>query len=282
MGLKTFLHKLKMGFVRMGASSIPRTSQAKQYGDYGERALVQAIQKHLPEARIKMNVIIRTTEGKGEIDCLVLYQNKLFAIEIKSWKGHIREQNGCMIQTKIDQWTGERHAKQHKSPFKQLARGIYLLRQQVEEKAWINSIVFFEEATSVSVGDEFVWFTDVDRLVAYIAREGKPSSLEGAQRFFKACIPADYVRAENWGSSLHCLVYDESLHFKVGSKLLTRKDIRKIEIDHYWSYDDLILHTRDGKRFTVPMENGTLYVYDNGYKYGYALCKMAYIELGER
>lgn len=282
MGLRNILHKIKIGFVRMREPSIPRTTQAKRYGDSGERALVQALQKRLPDCRIKMNVIIRTSEGSGEIDCLVLYQNKLFAIEIKSWKGRIREKNGSVVQTKIDQWTGEHHMKQHKSPFKQLARAIYLLRQQIQEKAWINSIVFFEDADSVSVSEESVWFTDVDSLAHYIMTEGRISSTEGATRFFGACIPADYVRAEHWGNSLRCLIYDTSLRFQAGTKVLTRKDIQSIDIEHYWSYDNLLIHTRDGHCYRVPMENGTLYVYDNGHKYGYALCKMAHIELGAR
>ena len=280
MGFGNLWHKFKMGFVRLGAPSIPHTTQAKRYGDYGERNLVQVIQKRLPDCKIKMNVVIHSAEGNGEIDCIILYQNKLFAIEIKSWKGSIREQNGTMIQTKIDQWTGEKHVKHHKSPFKQLARAIYLLRQQVPEKAWINSVVFFENATKVSVNDESTYFTDVDSLIRYITAEGRVSSNEGATRFFGACIPSDYVRAENWGNSLHCLICDESLRFNVGATILTRQDIRSIQIDHHWSYDDLHIETLDGKHHQVALDNGTLFVQENGHKYGYALCKIAYIELG--
>ena len=90
------------------------------------------------------------------------------------------------------------------------------------------------------------------------------------------------MRAKNWGNSLHCLVCDESLRFQVGDRLLTRAEISSIQIEHYWSCDDLHIQTRDGGQYTVSMENGTFCVYDNGHKERYAFCKMESIELGDR
>ena len=36
MGIKSFFHKLKMGFVRMGGAAIPYVSSTKRYGDMGK------------------------------------------------------------------------------------------------------------------------------------------------------------------------------------------------------------------------------------------------------
>ena len=52
----------------MGEPSIPYTSEAKRYGDWGEDEFVLAIQSRLTDCRIKKNIIIQTVEGNAEID----------------------------------------------------------------------------------------------------------------------------------------------------------------------------------------------------------------------
>ena len=140
MGLRSFFHKIKIGFTRMGEPSIPYTTASKKYGDWGEDEFVYAIESRLPGCKIKKNIIIQTSEGNAEIDCLILYKNKLFAIEVKRWKGQLVERDGDFIQYKRDRWTDEIHTKIHKSPFKQIGRAIYLLRKENPENAWVNSV----------------------------------------------------------------------------------------------------------------------------------------------
>ena len=89
MGIRAFFHKIKMGFVRAGESSIPYVSEAKRYGNYGEDEFTYMLRRELPSCKIKRNVVISTSKGNAEIDCLVFYQNKLFAIEVKRWKGRL-------------------------------------------------------------------------------------------------------------------------------------------------------------------------------------------------
>ena len=99
----------------MGESSIPYVSEAKRYGNNGEDTFVHMLRSELPACQIKRNVIVMTSEGNAEIDCLILYQNKLFAIEVKRWKGSITETENGFLQEKIDRWTGEIHSKYQKS-----------------------------------------------------------------------------------------------------------------------------------------------------------------------
>ena len=166
-------HKIKIGFTRKGEPSIPYTSAAKKYGDWGEDEFVYAIKSSLLDCKIKKNVIIQTSEGNAEIDCLILYKNKLFAIEIKRWKGQLVERGDNFIQYKRDQWTDEIHTKQHKSPFKQLGRAIYLLRKQITDNAWINPIVLFEDSGFIETESDNVWFDNTGKLLLYIINEGK-------------------------------------------------------------------------------------------------------------
>ncbi len=263
----------------MGESSIPYTSQAKKYGDWGEDEFVYAIQSRLPDCKIKKNIIIQTSEGNAEIDCLILYKNKIFAIEVKRWKGQLVERGGDFLQYKRDRWTDDIHTKVHKSPFKQLGRAVYLLRKQIPDNAWLNTIVFFEESDYIETVSDNVWFDDIDELVSYIVNDGKVS-WGNANIFFEKCIAADYLYCNSWGKSLHCIVCNDSLKFTTENGTLDRSNIRSISISHHWSYDEVKITTKDGTRHIVNVENGSIYVIDNGYKYRYALCKLDYIQLG--
>ena len=280
MGVRSFFHKIKIGFARMGESSIPNTTQAKKYGDWGEDEFVYAIESRLPGCKIKKNIIIQASEGNAEIDCLILYKNKLFAIEVKRWKGQLVERDGDFIQYKRDRWKDEIHTKIHTSPFKQLGRAVYLLRQQIPDKAWLNTIVFFQGSECVEVQSDNIWFDTIDNLIAHIVNSGKPSWGNNACAFFEKCISADYLYCSSWTQSLCCIICDDSLRFTTSSGILDRRNIRSIAISHHWSYDELKITTRDGVSHSVTAENSAVYVIDNGYKYRYALCKLTYIRLG--
>ena len=282
MGIGGFFHKIGIGFTRLGENSIPHTTQAKRYGNWGEDEFVYHIKNHLPNCQIKRNIVIHTLDGNAEIDCLILYNNKLFAIEIKRWKGELIERDGQFVQYKLDRWTDEWHAKSHKSPFRQLNRAIYLLRKQIPEKAWINSIVYFEEADKLSINSEGVWFENIYSLIEYILNDGQTSYGNNAQTFFDKCIPADYLYSNSWDKSLHCVICDDSLIFRISNKVVHKSDISTISIEHHWSYDELYIKTRQGITYNTKCENKHIKVIENGYARQYALCKLDYIELGNR
>ena len=281
MGLLSFFHKIKLGFIRMGEPSIPYTSAAKRYGDYGEDEFVLAIKSRLPDCKIKKNIIIQTIEGNAEIDCLLLYKNKLFAIEVKRWKGRLIERDGNFVQYKRDRWTDEIHTKVHKSPFKQLGRAVYLLRKQIPVNAWLNTIVFFEDPGLVEIYSDNVWFDGIEKLAAHIMSEGKSSWGNNAGHFFDKCVAADYLYCNSWGKSLHCIVSDDSLRFTTSMGVLNRSNIHSISIDHHWSYDEIGVKTKDGACHVINIENGSISVIDNGQRYRYSLCKLDYIQLGQ-
>lgn len=282
MGIGGFFHKIGIGFTRLGENSIPHTTQAKRYGNWGEDEFVYHIKNHLPNCQIKRNIVINTLDGNAEIDCLILYNNKLFAIEIKRWKGELIERDGQFVQYKRDRWTDEWHAKSHKSPFRQLNRAIYLLRKQIPEKAWINSIVYFEEADKLSINSEGVWFENIYSLIEYILNDGQTSYGNNAQTFFDKCIPADYLYSNSWDKSLHCIICDDSLIFKTQNKFLKRSDISTISVKHHWYYDELCIKSHQGVIYNINLENEHLRVIENGYIRQYAFCKLDYIELGNR
>jgi hypothetical protein len=271
-----------MGFVRAGESSIPYVNEAKRYGNYGEDEFTYMLRRELPSCKIKRNVVISTSEGNAEIDCLVLHNNKLFAIEVKRWKGYLTERDDGFLQEKTDRWTRETHTKLLKSPFKQLGRAIYLLRKQVPIKAWVNAVVFFEddELESVSTSSDNVWFDCYQNLIEYINNDGKVSFGTSANDFFDKCVPADYLYANNWGKSLHCIINRFTLRFETPNGSIFADNIASIRISHHWSSDDLYITMVDGSIRTLTLENAKIQVSDNGRISTYALCKLDYIELG--
>lgn len=277
MGLKSFFHKIKIAFTRMHEPSIPNTSSAKKYGDFGEDEFVYAIRSELPECKIKKNVIVQTAEGNAEIDCLILYKNKLFAVEVKRWNGEIIEDNNHFIQYKIDRWTKETHIKIHKSPFKQLNRAVYLLRKQIPQNAWVNTVVFFEESDSIKINSDNVWFNIIDDLILHIVKHGKSSWSNNAKDFFEKSIAADYLHSKS--SIKKCIICDDSLKFNTAKGILTRKDIQTISIIHHWYYDELKIKTKNGDILFSKNENSSIIIIDNGSKYRYSLSKLNHIQL---
>ena len=282
MGIRAFFHKIKICFVRMGESSIPYVSEAKRYGNNGEDTFVHMLRSELPACQIKRNVIVMTSEGNAEIDCLILYQNKLFAIEVKRWKGSITETENGFLQEKIDRWTGEIHSKYQKSPFKQLGRAIYLLRKQIPVKAWVNAVVFFEddELESISTNPDHIWFNRYRELANYIRGWGNESFSNSAKEFFDMCLPADYLYANSWGKSLHCIIDRRTLQFQTLNGTISPDRIASIRIYHHWTCDDLCIQMTDGTEQFIRLENAKIQVIDNGCSSTYALCKLDYIELG--
>ena len=281
-GIRAFFHKIKVGFVRAGEASIPYVSEAKHYGNYGEDEFTYMLCRKLPSCKIKRNVVIFTPEGNAEIDCLVFYQNKLFAIEVKHWKGRLTEQEDGFLQEKTDRWTGETHAKYLRSPFKQLSRAIHLLKKQIPIKAWVNAVVFFnnDDLASISTYSDAVWFDHYQDLVDYIRKEGKASFGTGAIDFFSKCVPADYLYANAWKKSLHCIIDRASLQFKTPQGIISADNIISICIYHHWSYDELRVQMTNGTEIILSLENAKIQVYENGCVSSYALCKLDYIELG--
>ena len=282
MGIRAFFHKIKLIFVRAKEPSIPHVSAAKRYGNFGENNFIYMLRRELPSCKIKKNVVISTSEGNGEIDCLVLNNNKLFAIEVKSWKGVLTEKNGYFLKETTDRWTNETHTKLLKSPFKQLGRAIHLLKNQIPIKVWVNSVVFFNDADfeSVTTFSDNVWFDHFEDLINYILNYGKDSLGKNAKDFFEKCIPADCLYANEWGKSKHCIINRNALKSEILQGNIDVDKIVSIRIYHHLSYDELYITMTDGSIKAINSENAKIRVSDNGITSTHALCKLDYIELG--
>lgn len=283
MGIRLLFHKLKIAYLRKReTTTIPSVSEEKKYGNDGEGRFINMLYRELPSCKIKRNVLISTEEGNAEIDCLVLYQNKLFAIELKCWKGRLIERENDFLKITTDPWTGDERYEYHKSPFKQLGRAIYLLKRQIPVKAWVNSVVFFDDEglEEVTTFADKIWFISNQDLVNYICNDGKSSFGTSANEFFEKCISADCLYSINGDKSLSCIINRISLRFDVLQGEIPTDDVSFIRIIHHRFYDELYVRLIDGSNRRIIAENAKIQVSYNGSAYSYALCNLDYIELG--
>lgn len=281
MGVKKFFHKIKIGFDRWCEAPLPRVPDEKIYGNEGEDEVIKRIRKQLSGCQIKRNIIIQTPDGNAEIDCIVLYENKLFAIEIKHWKGKITNIQNDFYQDKEDRWTGEIHTQKMKSPFSQIRRAIHCLKEGLSNNVWINEVVFFVEPDEINLDLEDVWFCDIEELILYMQHQGKASCAGDVSMAFEACRSADCISTKD-GKSVQCIISDNSLNFWTIRGEIKRKDIIGIKIEHHWTYDILYIKTHDNSIIKFfNNENFKITVKDNGHICKYALCEIDYISVGQ-
>lgn len=283
MRIKDFFHRIKVGFARLRGKSIPYVSSTKRYGCRGEKYFFDELKRVLPFLEIKRNIIIDVTDGNAEIDCLVLYQDKLFAIEVKNWKGNLTETNHGFTQEKIDRWTGEIHSKNQKSPFKQLNRAIYLLKKEKSCNVWVNPVVYFVDKRfeEINTFGEDIWFNSIDDLANFIKFEGKiVYGYNEARKFFDQCASADCLYSKSLNTSLRCIIIPEFFIIQTDDGSVSLRDISHIQIAHHFSYDELYITMKDGIHRHAIVENGKITVKDNGKIAEYSLCKLDYIEVG--
>lgn len=279
-----FFHKLATGLKRFfNSNSIDYVSERKSYGNDAEFDFKREIENALPGCNIKTNVLIETMSGRCEIDCLLKYNDKLFIIEVKHWKGILTETCGVFISEKNDKYTGEIHEKEVKSPFLQVKRQVHLLKEFTNSNPWINTIVYFCGADEINFSSDNIWFDDINELVFYIKNEGYTSRFNELSNCYNKAVEADYLYSSSfWGErSLHCIVDDDSLSFVCSDDTtLIKKQIRRIDIVHHFSYDDINITLKDGTVKTSTVENKQIMVRENGMNLTYSLAKIETIILG--
>ncbi len=275
-------HKLKVGLGRIfNSSSVAYTPEVKRYGNAVEFGLPSFLKSRIPSCQVKSNVLISlpNENAQAEIDCLILLEDKLFAIEIKHWKGSVVERSDGFHIYKQDKYTDDVWEKVLKSPFRQVGRAVSMLKKQTNNRDWIQTIVYFEGASSVQVLGDDVWFDDAGEIVDYIINYQNRHRSNGNIQCFRSAIAADFIYSGTY-RNLHCIIDDKSLCFDIEGRVLTRQDICWIDIGHHFSYDNLHIHLCNGNAVTTQVENGRICAIENNIRREYSLCKIDRIILG--
>ncbi len=278
----SFVHKLFIGLKRkFQGGNLAYVSEAKYYGNEAESNFAKTFAKRLPNADVKTNVMIHipAEHANAEIDCLILYNGYLFAVEIKHWKGSLSQYGTSIISQKNDIWTDEIHTKVLHSPFKQIKRAITLLKKETGMySAWIEPIVYFEDADTVTIKNEENWFTDIHKLVNFIKTYHGRTHTKENLKCFQLSRKADCLYSTS--SFQYGIINDRSMNFHINGKIYNRENIRSITIKHKFSYDILILTLKNNKHVKFRLENGSITVYCGKNYRKFYFSKLAYILLG--
>ena len=283
----SIFHKLKVGLERFFTGDcLPTATEAKRYGNEAEFRLSDFLKKRIPDCMLKRNVVVSLPDGNAhaEIDCLVLLDDKLFAIEIKHWKGAVVERDDGFHKYKYKNDADGVWESVNKSPFQQVKRAVSILKKQTHNRDWIQTVVYIEGASSVQISDDGVWFDDAGKLADYIISY-KDSfcanrRLNGNIRCFYSAVSYDFIYSGTYRQQ-HCIIDNDSLRFAIADNAcLARRDIRKIDVEHHFSYDKLYIRLVNGNTETVMMENEKIYVTENNFYRAYSLCKTDGIVLG--
>jgi len=279
-----FFRKLAVGFKRtFSSNSLSLLTQEKQYGNNAEYDFNDEIKKSLPGCKIKTNVLVETKSGRCEIDCLLEYQGKLYIIEIKHWKGVLIEEGEVFVSKKKDKYSDDVFTKEMKSPFLQVKRQASLLKEATNSTMWINTIVYFSEADEVNVVSDNLWFDNIDDLIDFIKDDGRPSNIYESSMCFNKAIEADYIFSpSSFGErSLHCIINEDSLNIKCtdGTKV-SKYQIRRIDVTHHFSFDDISITLRNGQKKAATEENRKIIVKEDGINHSYSLAKIETIVIG--
>lgn len=276
--------KLIVGIKRkLGGKKINIVSEEKDFGTFAEEKVVKRIKLELPAAIVKSNVILYENGDSCEIDCIVQYENKIFIIEIKHWKGIIIEEKDCFIKKKEDKYTNDIYIKQMTSPFKQVKRQIMMLKATTKTILWVNPIVLFVDSDKVICKSNNVWFDNIKDLINYIMYNGKRSNQEQINKCISQVKCSDYIYSSSlFGNRyLHCNILDHSLKFKTNKRIVSRDEIKQINIKHHFTYDELSILLTGGYYLTINIENGNIDIIENGRNNYYSLSKIDQIILGK-
>ena len=279
-----FFKKLKTGFKRkFTGNKICLITEEKEFGNIAELSITTLIKKAIPNALIKTNIILNTSSGFGEIDCLILIDNRLFILEIKHWLGTIVEHDDYFISYKLDKYTNEYHKKELKSPFNQIKRQIKLLKEKTNSNPWINPIVFFVDADKIECESDNIWFDNFDDLILYLKNDGYSSYNNQINNCWNNIKSSDYIYSSSFlgKRNLICIIDDNSLKFNTDKGFITKKNINFIYIKHHFSFDELFIHLKNGEIAYTTNETCNIVVNYKNTLSSYSLAKIDGINIGD-
>ncbi|NLN80279.1 MAG: NERD domain-containing protein [Erysipelotrichia bacterium] len=263
-GIKNFFKKISLGISRTTGYSLPFTSSKKRVGNYGELEVYNELRTKLPEAIIIRNVCLNSKLAKGEIDFLIIYQAKVFVLELKSWRGNIYQDGDQFFQNKQSSG-GNSYVNKLDNPFKQIKRNLYQIKQQFNN-LWFEPIILFIETNSININRDIEWFTSVDKLVNYINSVDIKtnneyhinSMMEKIQSYDKI------ISSSRFNKELSCIIDDSSLRFIANEKEIIKDDIISIKVNHHFSYDDVIITLGNREEVLFRLNNHKITFRKNG------------------
>lgn len=253
--IKSLFQKIGLGISRATGSTLPFTPTKKKVGNYGEVRVYNELKTKLPEATIIRNVCIDSELAKGEIDFLIIYQAKVFVLEVKSWRGNIYQDGDQFFQDK-ESSGGDSYTNKQVNPFKQIKGSVFQIKQQFHN-IWFEPVILFIRTDSININRDIEWFTSVDELVNYIntvdVRTNKENHINS---LIKNVRSYDKMTSSSWlGKELSCIIDESCLRFIINEKEITKNDIISIKVKHHFSYDEGLITLKNNEEIVFRFDD---------------------------
>lgn len=277
--IKSIIHKFHIGIDRIKGESLPYVSNEKKYGNKKEIEVYNFLCTQLPEAKIYKSICIDKESAKGEIDILLIYASKVFVIEVKSWKGKIYQEDDVFYKVK-QSINGEQYREQMKSPFKQIKRSTYLIKQEFKN-IWFEPIVLFQDCDEIHITEHFVCFIHLVDMIYYIKEKGRNNSYADLQYMDNHLVSYDRLVSNKWfEKEQSCIIEESTLTFKIDSFFIEKKHIKYIKVEHYFSYDNLFITLKNNLIKQIKLDNHMISYRNNSFRNTISLSKVDYIFIG--
>lgn len=262
--IRNFFKRIGVGINRATGSSLPFTPPEKKVGNYSEVEVYNALRAKLPEATIIRNICLDSDTAKGDIDLLIIYEQKVFILELKSWRGSIYQEGDNFFQNK-DSSSGINYTNERVNPFSQIKRNLFQIKQQFSN-IWFTPVILFIKTDSVDINQDIPWFTDIEELLTYIdtvqVRTNQESDISA---IIKKVQSYDKLVSSTWfGKELSCIINENSLRFYLNQQEISKKDILSIKVKHHFSYDDAFITLKNTQEIKIRLENHKITYKENG------------------
>ncbi|WP_170178324.1 nuclease-related domain-containing protein [Metamycoplasma neophronis] len=235
---ENIFRKIINGIKRWFAPPLLLKESKKYYGDGMESRVSKELKMYLPDAKVYHNICLNVQQAKGEIDFLIIYKSNVYVIEVKSWKGNLKQDGNTFIQDKNN---GKKII--HKSPFKQVIGNLMQLKEQ-NKGVWFEPIVLFLDADTVVAENSVPWFTDIESMCYYILKNIHNSNHHiDLEKLEQLLIGYDILYTSQFLTSRweSCIIDPSSLVFEYKNMIINKNNINKIDIVHSLLSDKLTI-----------------------------------------
>lgn len=280
LSFKKFLNNFRLFIKRRRGNGVEYEKEVQRYGRENEDKFFTQLRNALPiQSDIFKNVLICDNDVvKGEIDYLIIFNDKFFAIELKGYVGEIEKSGDELVQYK------DCDIKYYKSPTKQLNTNVYLFKKFYGIKSYVQDAVFFNEGQIKEGGEiDENWFFDFDELMKFISERGKSCYIGEREKLKKEIVCQDEILS-NGNADKGRIIYNKFLVKNSDGKdvVLKLQNVSYIKIKHKLLTDELHVIDTCGKVSVFTAQNSYLDLKNHkGEEKRYAMSKIDDIIIGK-
>ena len=272
--IKKFFSNIGLFFKRIFGHEMLYPSEEKIIGMESENKFYNELRKYLPEAYIFPNVLLDKESAKGEIDFVVVYKTKVFVVELKRWRGIIKQDGDKFYQFKSSS-SGETYINQLSNPFSQVRKNVFKIKQRFPN-VWFEPSVVFLNSQKLEINENYRFFRSTLEFVDYVRNANiKCNNSHDKDYLVKniECYDSIYNSGGLWAEE-QCVIDEKCFKFICNGEIITKKEILIIDIEHHALYDKVVIELKNHRKFVVNLENYKISCRTNGKRHYVSFSKI--------